>query len=253
MFRSVFSCEREVCVCLSNYYDTITQSCQACPRTCSSCIHEDSCLTCVAGFVMNQDFCVSCEALMRVDLNAGMQHTECLHICGDGRRIQEQCDDGNLVDGDGCSSSCTIESEYICSGGSAVSKDLCVHLDVFRPELELASNTLTNVILFAAFSQPLSTASSMMLDNKAVPFKISLNDDPSVDFSYNYSFIFESQLLMINLSNFTESTGLTEVQIEFEELCSILSIFGSCLKYLTASISVNIDQYTERQVIPGHH
>ena len=30
----------------------------------------------------------------------------CQVICGDGRVITEQCDDGNVVDGDGCSSNC---------------------------------------------------------------------------------------------------------------------------------------------------
>lgn len=36
--------------------------------------------------------------------------------CGDGRIITgvEECDDGNSVNGDGCSSSCTVESAHIC-------------------------------------------------------------------------------------------------------------------------------------------
>jgi len=48
----------------------------------------------------------------------------CHTICGDGLRIgpdkggAEECDDGNLVDGDGCSSQCFVEQGYVCSGGT---------------------------------------------------------------------------------------------------------------------------------------
>jgi fibro-slime domain-containing protein len=39
----------------------------------------------------------------------------CVSECGDGLKFDaEACDDGNLVDGDGCSASCTIEAGYLC-------------------------------------------------------------------------------------------------------------------------------------------
>jgi cysteine-rich repeat protein len=49
----------------------------------------------------------------------------CSEICGDGKRFILQCDDGNTINGDGCSNTCTIESSWICSGGSSTSKDTC--------------------------------------------------------------------------------------------------------------------------------
>ena len=43
----------------------------------------------------------------------------CEPICGDGLHvISEQCDDGNIVNSDGCSDVCTIETGYEWSGGS---------------------------------------------------------------------------------------------------------------------------------------
>ena len=37
------------------------------------------------------------------------------HSCGDGIRAgSEQCDDADLMDGDGCSSKCTVEQNYQC-------------------------------------------------------------------------------------------------------------------------------------------
>jgi len=35
------------------------------------------------------------------------------------------CDDGNLINGDGCSSKCQIEADYTCVGGSTTSASAC--------------------------------------------------------------------------------------------------------------------------------
>ena len=38
-------------------------------------------------------------------------------VCGDGKiRGSERCDDGNTVNGDGCSVSCAVELGWICTG-----------------------------------------------------------------------------------------------------------------------------------------
>jgi fibro-slime domain-containing protein len=45
--------------------------------------------------------------------------------CGNGKREEsEQCDDGNLVDGDGCSD-CQVDSMYVCDGGTHDTPDVC--------------------------------------------------------------------------------------------------------------------------------
>lgn len=46
-------------------------------------------------------------------------------MCGDGvRQHGEQCEDGNLVDGDGCSSLCQIES-FVCGNGKVDRGEQC--------------------------------------------------------------------------------------------------------------------------------
>jgi len=56
------------------------------------------------------DFC-SFEPNCRVDGVDG-----CVSACGDGMRIApEACDDGNASDGDGCSSTCAVESGFTCN------------------------------------------------------------------------------------------------------------------------------------------
>jgi large repetitive protein len=45
--------------------------------------------------------------------------TTCLETCGDGilfsQKSGHQCDDGNIIDGDGCSSQCKIERGWVCN------------------------------------------------------------------------------------------------------------------------------------------
>lgn len=49
----------------------------------------------------------------------------CIEICGDGLLFELECDDGNNVDGDGCSERCTIEKDYRCKNGSATTPSIC--------------------------------------------------------------------------------------------------------------------------------
>ena len=59
----------------------------------------------------------------------------CHKTCGDGMRIDdEQWDDSNTNDKDGCSSTCTVEKGYICTGGNAVTSDKWVRCAVgYKP------------------------------------------------------------------------------------------------------------------------
>lgn len=50
----------------------------------------------------------------------------CTEKCGDGLDFGKyQCDDGNTIDGDGCSSLCAIETGYTCKGGTPSRRDVC--------------------------------------------------------------------------------------------------------------------------------
>jgi len=55
-------------------------------------------------------------------------------VCGDNtatfqRTSGEECDQGNTNNGDGCSSTCTVESGYTCTGGTWSTFDTCVDTD----------------------------------------------------------------------------------------------------------------------------
>lgn len=41
---------------------------------------------------------------------------KCIEVCGDNFKFnQYECEDGNNINGDGCSSTCTIEKGFKCS------------------------------------------------------------------------------------------------------------------------------------------
>jgi cysteine-rich repeat protein len=98
---------------VGTFFDGFEQKCQLC---------SDGCLSC-------KD-CYQCQQC-RPEYTFHAATKTCLEICGDGKRFSLQCDDGNNVNGDGCSSDCKIEPEYTCSAGSPNSKDLC---SKFKPE-----------------------------------------------------------------------------------------------------------------------
>ena len=41
---------------------------------------------------------------------------------------QAQCDDGNTIDGDGCSSNCMVEVHYRCTKGDEYTPSVCTYV-----------------------------------------------------------------------------------------------------------------------------
>ena len=54
---------------------------------------------------------------MLTALAVGLWAAPAFAICGDGElEVGEECDDGNLLDGDGCSMGCTVEDGFVWNG-----------------------------------------------------------------------------------------------------------------------------------------
>lgn len=69
------------------------------------------------GFVKDRpyDGCYNCQREFNCPVGAGPGPTACTAVCGDGIVFPgEACDDGNAANGDGCSSTCTIEPGATC-------------------------------------------------------------------------------------------------------------------------------------------
>ena len=64
----------------------------------------------------------------------GLVNGLCVDVCGDGLIVNPSdavCDDGNTIDGDGCSSTCKTEIHYRCVNGSDISPSACVYRGLF--------------------------------------------------------------------------------------------------------------------------
>ena len=105
-----------------------TLSCSNCFIDCSACSGPSplECIECVPSMLMIQGRCRHC------NYTAGLETSEdgkCVEgkalnvyhllVVGDGifLGLTTECDDGNREDGDGCSSTGTIEFGYICERG----------------------------------------------------------------------------------------------------------------------------------------
>lgn len=113
------------------------------------------------------------------------------------------CDDGNLVNGDGCSSTCQVEPGYVCLNGSNTTPSVCCFngsisvsvssaiknptsnalsiaytVSPIQPLLSLVNNT-NNFLPFVSISNPAATITSATYD----PVTGNIN----VQVSYNQS------------------------------------------------------------------
>jgi len=142
-------------ICIGLYPNQLTEKCVnkeciRCPEDCKTCSRSMYCDVCRNGFLVSNGICyIRCNPG-----NRNISRTECAETCGDGIRPEKAsigyCDDGNKIDGDGCSSFCTTEAGYYCKGGGPFSPDECFKI----PSLSIAQNndTLNEVIL--TFDQP---------------------------------------------------------------------------------------------------
>ena len=147
------------------------------------------------------------------------------NVWGDARRTgSEAWDDGNISNGDGCSSTWTVESGYKCTGGSITSKDTCsLEFKVSKQENVVAILTVIafSVGAFASFWASLLSSSS--------PVSV-------------FSMINQFQLLYIPLASgiyvsdgvFNLITGLSFVLFDFSFIkIEELYIFTEIYSYLS--------------------
>lgn len=113
-----------------------------------------------------------------------------LEICGDGRNMGIlECDDGNLLDGDGCSSICNVEPNYVCTGGDFSHCDIC-HSTLpllFQDVLYYGNKTV-----FLIFSKPVFFKSTS-IHNKLGPklekmFSLKIEGNYGQNFSYTWTY-----------------------------------------------------------------
>jgi cysteine-rich repeat protein len=123
----------KVCPNEGYFADKINFVCRRCSKHCKLCLNEteSGCTKCDDSYALYKGTCVSCGK----DNLFGLVEEACVDICGDGKRFSPEsvpyltsyniCDDGNKINGDGCSSDCMVEKDFICFGGNETSPDIC--------------------------------------------------------------------------------------------------------------------------------
>jgi len=176
-----------------SYYNATARECQNCPKECSECESYTNCTNCQKGYIFDYSHTKCFDPCSKI----GFTHKEgqCTEICGDARNMGIlECDDGNLIDGDGCSKDCKIEEYYECSGGDYEHADICIN----RKPLELKSfnfyGNRTVVLIFASKAMLLKSFNNNNNNNKVkeikfkdiIKFSIETeNGEKGVDWSYS--------------------------------------------------------------------
>lgn len=111
--------------CYPSFFKSSTQ-CVACISNCNVCNNSATCQTCNTGYMTDASnlciisyncaiiaSCATCTAptgCTACSTGYQLQNiTSCISVCGDGKRSPiEQCDDNNINNNDGCSSTCMI-------------------------------------------------------------------------------------------------------------------------------------------------
>ena len=152
IFREPSACTFPICG-YGQYLDRVLKRCQrkfgrhsfwtVCGTRCATCTTRDFCTSCLQGYILEpaSGRCIGCNELKGMQYKpnsyecAGRNRSKTVEICGDGRNMRFlECDDGNTRNGDGCSSTCTIEKDYRCGGGNEDKPDLCV--ETRKPEIK---------------------------------------------------------------------------------------------------------------------
>ncbi|CAD8093998.1 unnamed protein product [Paramecium sonneborni] len=128
--------------------------CFQCSSNCIKCelnplTNKSSCIKCQIGYFLDKNDCVecsincfecidqaynciSCKFPQQKNLKCQICQSDsgyysddikgiCLNNCGDSIKVkEEECDDGNLIKGDGCDDQCNLEEQYIFVNGQSI-------------------------------------------------------------------------------------------------------------------------------------
>ncbi|CAD8117276.1 unnamed protein product [Paramecium primaurelia] len=213
--------------CEQGYF--IKQSvCVKCAQQCLQCINSASnCTSC--RFKQNiQGQCVKCEDI--VGLYSNFENNTCYSKCGDGiMSVDEECDDSNILNGDGCDRSCRLEKQFICKGSVCIQPELPIPILIQAGDHSLYNN----IRLFQLSYNILIEFNNDIDFNKDVEIIIlngqeEINIKQQCDISSDMNRINSSQLnLTVNfLISFNQSIKNQELKISFTNLSHFKSNNG---------------------------
>lgn len=143
--------ECKTLVCSEGQYLNFTV-CVDCNETCTLCNSSETCVQCKKGLIPAYSAngtleCQECPIGYKANLDLeceGKRHNNGIEICGDGLNLGKyECDDGNLLPGDGCSPECKLEPGFVCSKVPG-EPDACKDISPVEASLKVSKgNSLT--------------------------------------------------------------------------------------------------------------
>ena len=114
------------------------------------------------------------------------------------------CDDGNLIDTDGCDQNCTIETDYVCMNGTTTTPSICSY------------NGSISSTVDSSFKDP--NSNSMSIVYMITPFSplIAVNGG-STDFTSMISFPGSEDKIIMKPAIIDPSTGKLTVNFDYTE------------------------------------
>lgn len=149
-------------------------------------------------------------------------------VCGDGLHFQlETCDDGNLVNGDGCSAKCRVEMGWNCMLQELQGPDICYRLA--PPTISSFINPVYFDRVYLVFERPLkSTLNFSNITDVFIPeldaFKLLLIQVPDEN---GYVHVVNENSIFIPYEYVINQISSTIVEIIFTFKVTILNMFVS--------------------------
>ena len=133
----------------------------------------------------------------------------CSEICGDGKLFDYQCDDGNQLDGDGCSKNCIIENGWSCKVIVSGSASVC--------KLEATLAMTLNKMIKASGKNSVTLYFTLSLAYRLVSnFSVTANDVSSSDLAWTHSQSKENLTSVSLTIDFTKNLQGKNLQIGYD-------------------------------------
>ncbi|KAM3132644.1 hypothetical protein pb186bvf_015316, partial [Paramecium bursaria] len=222
--------------------------CLECSDLCQECSGTvNNCLKC--KYLKKNETCITCE--QQKGFYTNLQDSSCYSICGDDiLAISEQCDDGNLLDGDGCSQQCKLEQGFLLLNGTIM--NIVYPIPTLSETYQQIYDPIRNLTLH--YDQPLI----LQYINLKSDIQIIMNDllvgkDYVIDFYDNSIYKQEQQIIQsFNITiqlNFYKSIDDTELTLKFKNRKLFKTIKNVAQNVEILTVKVSKYQLIEQQTV----
>ncbi|CAD8104716.1 unnamed protein product [Paramecium primaurelia] len=221
------------CIKCHQGYFLLQDKCIQCSEKCLDCkISASNCISC--KYQQNQQGeCQLCQNGYYFD----QINKKCYSKCGDSfKTIEEECDDGNLLPGDGCNEKCKKEKKFICKDGICIIPEYPVPMLLSYGDTQLYNNVRKfkleyNQYLNISQEDQVEKMIKLFIKNQMTLYPIdcpyemqtnyTLNNESKISFSIDFQIFFnrsttKEDLLIqyLNPSHFISYQGYSQVLSE---------------------------------------